>query len=125
MSKSSNMDQAIKRVILDAIDADGFDETAETTAEKIAFLRNRFESEAGRNIERKGRQPAMAEWLSGLAINIPYMNYDILQLAKDTGGLAPDATEKQEYKILNNYWNFMAAKTCQLLDGYRVPKDNA
>ena len=64
----------------------------------------------------------MIEWLQGLALPIAFYNSDILQLAKDWGSIPHDATEKQEYKILDNYWRFMAAKILQLIDGYRVPK---
>ena len=121
MSKSSELDKTAKLYILDCIDSE--DESLTTIAEKIAYCESRFNSEAGWNIDRIGRQAACTEWLQGLAINIEFSNYEILKLAKQWGSIPNDATERQEDKILDNYWNFMSAKLCQLFDGYRVPKE--
>jgi len=126
MSKSSELDQTVKSYLLEAIDPIPYSNEAVTNKELIAFLIEAFEDEHGFNIERKGRQKALAEWLSGLPsiINIPYASHEILQLATKWGSLAPDATEKQEDAILANYWTFMAAKLLQLADGYRMPADD-
>ena len=43
--------------------------------------------EYGFMIKRVGKQKAMAEWLSGLALNIEYMNDDILKLAIEMGSI--------------------------------------
>jgi hypothetical protein len=124
MSKSSEMDQSIKRYIIANIIADGYQQDPETDAEKIAFLHDTFLSEYGFNIARYGRQGAVKEWLQGLpsAVSLPYMNCDVITLAIETGGLEPDHTEKQAQRIVENYFNFMAAKIVQLFDGYNVPK---
>jgi hypothetical protein len=124
MSKSSELDQSIKRYIIANIIADGYEANPETITEKISFLEETFLSEYGFNIKRYGRQGAVKEWLQGLpsAVSLPYMNCDVITLAIETGGLEPVHTEKQAQKILDNYFNFMAAKICQLFDGYRVPK---
>ena len=79
--------------------------------EKIKYLINRFNSEYGWKIGRTKqdtKQSVIAEWLSGLAINIPYCNYDIIQLAKNMGSVNNDLTSTQEDRICENYWNFMA-----------------
>lgn len=112
-------DKAVKLAILEGIDHEG------TTAEKIKHMQDCFCSEYGWAVERLGLQGAVREWLQGLpsAVYIPFTNHDILIFAKRTGGLAENATERQEYKILENYFTFMAAKVCQLFSGYRVPKD--
>jgi len=120
MSKSTDLDQAIKTVLIDGMDSD------ETTASaRIAECRAEFHAAYGYMIERVGVVGAIAEWLPGLPsiISIPYSTYDILALARQTGGLAADATEKQEEKIIDNYYNFMAVKLNQLFTGYRVPKN--
>ena len=44
------------------------------------------------------------------------MNYDILELAKKFGSIPNNATEKQEYDLLENYWRFIANKLIQLKD---------
>ena len=118
MSKASELDQAIKRYILSTVaeDAEASDQMP------VEYIRSRFQSEYGWRIKQAGRQTAMIDWLQGLAIPIAFYNWDILNLAKQWGSLPADATERHEDKILDNYWRFMAAKTLQLLDGYRVPK---
>ena len=65
----------------------------------------------------------MTEWLQGLALPIDYTYYNIIQLAKEWGSIPQDATAKQEDKICDNYWLFMANKLRQLFEGYRVPKE--
>ena len=124
MSKASELDQKVKRYILDNIDSDCYrEEPVTTTAEKIAFLHETFMAEYGWAVDRYGRNGALREWLQGLpsAVHIAFYNGDILDLAKTWGRLRDDATEREEQKILDNYWNLLAAKICQLFDGYRVP----
>jgi hypothetical protein len=121
MSKASELDQAVKRYIISTIqeDAEANNQTP------IEYIRSRFESEYGWRIKQAGRQTAMIDWLQGLAIPIAFSYFDILTLAKQWGSLPTPAAVKQEDKILDNYCRFMAAKTLQLLDGYRVPKPEA
>jgi hypothetical protein len=124
MSKSSEMDQSIKRYIIAHITADGYNVKTDTIPEKVKFLHDTFMAEYGDLIPRDGRQGAVKGWLQGLpsAVALPYINWEIITLAIETGGLEPDHTEKQAERIVENYFNFMAAKICQLFDGYRVPK---
>jgi hypothetical protein len=124
MSKSSEMDQSIKRYIIANITADGYQQDPETIPEKVKFLHDTFLSEYGFHIARYGLQGAIRGWLQGLpsAVVLPYMNCDVITLSIETGGLEPDHTEKQAQKIIENYFNFMAAKIVQLFDGYNVPK---
>lgn len=124
MSKASELDQKVKRYILDNIDSDCYrEEPATTTAEKIAFLHEIFMAEYGWAVERYGRSRALKEWLQGLpsAVHIAFYNGDILDLAKEWGSLPEDASEAKEQAILENYWRLLAAKIGQLFDGYRVP----
>lgn len=123
--ESISPDECYKRVILDGIDNSNYsDKELSTNAEKIAFLHATFQAEYGWAIERYGMQGALREWLQGLpsAIAIPFYNFDILHLAVDCGNLKRNASEKDQEKILNNYWNYMAAKILQLFEGYHVPK---
>ena len=53
----------------------------------------------------------MAEWLSGLAINIPYTYCDIIKLSKE---LLETDTLKDEDEIIENYFNFMALQIMRL-----------
>lgn len=70
--------------------------------EPVKHIFERFNAEYGFAIERQGFFKALTEWLSGLALNIPYMNHDIIK----TFGI----TEKQ----LKNYFPFMAMRLMEL-----------
>lgn len=83
-------------------------------AEEIArHIKQRINSEFDWSIERYGLQKSAQDWLQGLAINIDYSNFDILERAKEYGFTLD--TEKQEDKFLENYWHTMAAYLCQLI----------
>ena len=55
-----------------------------------------------------GKQKAMSEWLSGLALSIEYMNDDIVKLAIEMGSIDENPSEKLQAKVIENYWSFMA-----------------
>jgi len=84
--------------------------------EKIKYLFNRFNSEYGWRVgnnkmgtaNQVTKQEAMAEWLSGIAIHIPYSYCDIIELAKNMGSVDYNLSTVQEDRICENYWNFMA-----------------
>lgn len=110
--KHTEIANKAKRYIIDAINASGYHKELQTDVEKIKFLRDTFVGEYGWAVKRYGVQGAIKEWLQGLpsCIDIAFTNYDILELAREWGSLPEDATEKQENKILNNYWDYMANK---------------
>ena len=98
-----------KRYILDTIDEVDCDDCKLTTDEdKIKYIFDRFNSEYDWAIERYGKVRAMTEWLQGLALNIPYMYDEIIELAIAMGSVDDNPTEKLETKVINNYWSFMA-----------------
>lgn len=103
--------------IIESIDNSGYSENVlETDKDKLKFLRDTFLAEYGWNIKQDGELKALQNWLMGLpsAINIAFYNHDILQLAKQWQTLPADATEKQEDKVLANYWQFMAMRIISL-----------
>ncbi len=128
MSKSSELDKQAKLYLLDAMrdKLEEYDFTApegmdnEEVADRVRMI---FCSEYQWQLERYGVIRAIQEWLQGLALPIAFDNWDIINLAKDWRSIPEDATERQEDKILDNYWHFMANKLSQLFDGYRVPKE--
>lgn len=126
MGKASELDQIVKRYIIERICSDSYGEEPETVADKIRFLESTFNSEYGFFIERHGRQEALTQWLQGLpsALNIDFCNSDILDLAVKWGSISENATEFQKDKILDNWFKLLAAKCCQLFDGHRVPKED-
>ena len=96
--------EIINKVLLDSINSD--DITLETEKQKIEYAFNRLKSEYEFNIKRIGLYKATSEWLSGLALDLPFYNSDILKLAENLGYAT--LTEKQQDKILNNYWDYMS-----------------
>ena len=118
MSKSSELTKKVNAYLLAGIDNAGYsDQVLKTKADKLTFLLSTFRSEYGWSIGRLGEQSALKEWLSGLpsSIHIEFANFNILKLAVKWGSLPKNATEKQEDKILGNYWNFMALKLLLLM----------
>ena len=124
MSKSSELDKTVKLYIIEAIDPDYVEAEENNIIELIYGLKTAFYAEYGFMVDRVGEQKALAEWLQGLpsAVSIDFYNHDILDLAVKWGSIPKDYTEKQAEKILDNWFNFIAAKTCQLFSGYRIPK---
>ena len=97
-----------KKYILDTIETGLNDEPLKTDQEKIEYLFKRFNSEYGFMIERVGKQKAIAEWLSGLALDIEYQYDDIVKLAVKMGSIDENPSDKLQARVQNNYWNFMA-----------------
>jgi len=130
MSKSTELDTSAKLYLIEAMrdyldGYDGGDTKPMTTAEVIEFCASRFLAEQGWLIARDGEMVALTEWLQGLALPIEYTYCDIIDLAKSWGSIPENATTKQEDKICDNYFSFMANKVRQLFDGYRIPLEVA
>ena len=109
-------------LVMDWIDLDYFeleDQTV-TDKEKINLLVKDFEDTYcfPADLQRfPNQQVRMAEWLMGLPSSfggMPFMNYDILQLAIKMQSLPSGATEKEEDKILDNYFLFIANEILKL-----------
>lgn len=124
MSKSSGLDKVVKLYIIDAIDPNYVKAEENNIIELINGLKTSFYAEYGFMVDKVGEQKALAEWLQGLpsAVSIDFYNHHILELAVKWGSIPEDATERQEDKILDNWFNFIANKITQLFHGYRVPK---
>ena len=97
-----------KNYILSTIEDDGWGKPLTTDKEKINYIFARFNSEYSFMIERVGKHKAMAEWLSGLALSIKYMNDDIIKLAIEMGSIDENPSEKMQNKVCEKYWDFMA-----------------
>ena len=97
-----------KNYILNTIEEDGEGKPLNTEKEKIKYLFDRFNSEYGFMIERVGKQKAIAEWLSGLALDIEYYYDDIVKLAVKMGSIDPNPNDKLRSKVEQGYWDFMA-----------------
>jgi hypothetical protein len=97
-----------KKYILGTIETGINDEPLKTDQEKIKYIFDRFYSENGFMVERVGKQKAIAEWLSGLALDIEYYYDDIVNLAVKMGSIDPNPSDKLRSKVEQNYWLFMA-----------------
>ena len=105
-----------KTYFLEVIKSQDLPEDIKTDKEKVNFIFDRFNSEYNHanNIRRQPNfQLRFAEWLQGLAINLPYNYNDILELAKK---LLETDQLKNENRIINNYWSFMAYQIIKLKD---------
>jgi len=105
-----------KNYILSVIDSEDLPSDTMTDKDKVFWLlEERFNKEYcyQQNLDRYEYNitKLMAEWLSGLAINIPYTYCDIIKLSKE---LLETDTLKDEDKIIENYFNFMAIQIFKL-----------
>jgi len=102
------------------LDSAGYDDatylnTLENDKQRAEFIKGRLYSEYKYCIDRKGEHAAITDWLQGLALNIPYMNVDIIKLA----GIC-DATESKQQNYINKYWSFMAMRLLQLFKHFDI-----
>jgi len=97
-----------KKYILSTIETDNEDKPLKTDQDKIQYIFDRFNSEYGFMIERVGKQKAISEWLSGLALDIEFYNNAIVDLAIKMGSIDENPSEKLQAKVIENYWSFMA-----------------
>ena len=105
-----------KNYFLEVIKSQDLPEDIKTDKEKVNFIFERFNSEYNHanNIRRQPNfQMRFAEWLQGLAINLPYNYDDIIELAKK---LLETDQLKNENRIINNYWSFKAYQIIKLKD---------
>ena len=97
-----------KKYILSTIETDNEDKPLKTDQDKIQYIFDRFNSEYGFMIERVGKQKAISEWLSGLALDIEYYYEDIVKLAIKMGSIDENPNDKLRSKVEQGYWDFMA-----------------
>lgn len=116
----------IEAYIINAINGEGYDREPETDQQKLLFLATTFKSEYcyKANFRRYGNvQNVLKEWFMGLpsSFNIDFNYCDILKAAKSFGNLPEEMSEKEEDKIINNWFNFIASHTLRLMDKYGIP----
>ena len=124
--KTNNFNHPIFGYILESIDNSGYsDQELKTEAEKLQFLYNTFIAEYWHEYNKKYYKgniyKCFESWLMGLpgCFNIVFSNYDIIELYKKHEGLK-ELSDKQAYKIIDNYWNFITVKTFQLFKRYKI-----
>lgn len=114
--KTTELNAKAFAYILSVIDGDNYGQELNTDKEKVDFVYQCFKSEAGYNIPRVGEYAAFQEWIMGLpsSFNVEFRNYRIIEIAKEWGSIPADATERQEDKILGNWFNLITNKFFQL-----------
>jgi hypothetical protein len=126
-TNSRVFNQRVNAYILAAIDSEGYDleKQLETDREKLQFLADTFKREFmhDNTLRYYGTyQNCLANWIMGLpsCFNIAFENYRILEIAKEWRTLPQDATEKQEDKVLSNWFNLIAFKTMRLCQRHNI-----
>ena len=126
-TNSRLFNQRVNAYILAAIDSDGYEleKQPETDTEKLQFLADTFKKEFmhDNSLRYYGTyQNCFANWLMGLpsCFNIAFENYRILEIAKEWGSLPKEATEKQEDRVLSNWFALIALKTMRLCQANNI-----
>lgn len=98
-----------KNYILECLKTeDAFINRSPTDEELIGYLFDRVDSECGYNVAKVGKQKAIASWLSGLALNIPFYYQEIVALAVEMGSIEPNPSDRMYNLVCDNYWDFMS-----------------
>jgi len=99
--------KAFNDYIINAIDAEGYNQSPVTETEKLQFLVDTFKKEYGHNIMYYNSQiKAFTEWMKGLpsCFNIEYRNHAILELSYLFGFIKANATEKEEDEMIEQWF---------------------
>jgi len=123
--KTAELNNKVYPYIMDAITPENYEVICNSDKEKLQFLYNTFITEYWHEYNKKYYKniiSAFSSWLMGLpsCFGIDFENYVILQIAKKWGSIPENATERQEDKILENWFNFIACKTFQLFKKYKI-----
>ena len=124
MRLSSDQNKKYNEFILGAIIDDpkelgysfNFSKSSNKNQSKLDFFFNQFYKEYQWQIVRKGEMYALIEYLQGLpsTIHLPIYYNEIIELATEHGSLSKDSSEKDQMKICENFYNFIANKLIQL-----------
>lgn len=91
------------------------------------YLRDKFYNEEGYKVEKVGLQEALADWLAGLPLNIPYTNREIIDFSIKMGSAdskkcySSSDLNAYEEKIINGYWLFMANQIIKIFKSIKKP----
>jgi len=111
-----------KQVILNGINPENYGAfQCENDREKIQFVLECFNAEYYKWQSHRNIKSVFTEYLQGLpsCVNIPFMNWEILEMASEISKIN-FKTEKQEWKIIDNYFNFMTDIFFKLVKDYKI-----
>tara|TARA_R100000541_G_C1886204_1_gene82986 strand:+ start:897 stop:1280 length:384 start_codon:yes stop_codon:yes gene_type:complete len=92
------------------------DNLLEDTVFKVQTFFKVFNDEYGYEITRQGEYNALTEYMQNQpsSISLPCYYHEQIELAKELGSIPQDATDKQEQKIIDNFYNFFTNYLLQL-----------
>ena len=103
--------EILKDYIINSITTSGYNiEAPKTNKDKLLFVLYEFKGEKLEEIKRFGIYKAFSKHMAGLPsyLNIDFEYYKIIELLNKLG--YENLTEKQQDKILNNYWYYMTTQ---------------
>lgn len=124
--KTKELNEKAFQYIIDCIDAEGTDKSPQTDKEKVEFLLTEFLACSFYNYNIKkfsgNLTNMLIDFIPGLPsfFHVEYRSHKIIELAKEWGSIPQNATEKQEEKIIDNFYNFIANKTFQLAKKLKI-----
>jgi hypothetical protein len=100
-----------ENLIIQNIDLDAYDIEEGTEFENIQNVHKIFLSEYGHEVKRIGEVKAFKEWLQGLpsVLTVPFYNGEILNIAYLHGMIKANASEEDEDKFLNEYFEKLSS----------------
>lgn len=124
-TNSKEFNDKVYPYILNAISSSGDDIEFNSDKEKLRYLKDIFITRANYeyNVKRyPNNQERLADWIAGLPseFNIDFENYRILEIAESWGSLPNPDDEKQQEKIISNWFNLIAFKTIQLMKRHKI-----
>lgn len=113
-----NYKKTLQSEILSRIDFDGYlpaEEQPKTDDDKIIKLIEIARAEVGHEFARHGMTAGLKYWLSGLpsCIDLPVYNGEVIEFAVKIGSVS-NPTEKEQDKIIDNFYPFMASNILQM-----------
>ena len=122
---TKELNQKAFSYIINCVDGEGYGRELNNAQEKLQFVADTFKAEyvCPENLRRYGSyQEVFRQWLMGLpsSFNVDFENYRIIEIAKEWGSIPTNATERQEQKIIDNWFNLIASKTFQLMKKHKV-----
>ena len=113
-TNSKKYQENFKNYILSVIDSEDLPSETMTDKEKINFVMDRFKNEHDHEYNKRkipNNQKRFGDWLQCGALNIPMYDDEVLNLAKK---LLETDTLKNQDRIINNYYSFMALQIIRL-----------
>lgn len=113
-----NYKKTLHAEIITRIDFDGYlpaEEQPKTDDDKIIKLIEIARAEVGHEFAHHGMTGGLKYWLSGLpsVINLPVYNGEVVEFAVKIGSVT-EPTEKEQDKIIDNFYPFMASNILQM-----------